>query len=86
VSFLAREPEGAIEVVDALPASAVVERDGERFVFALEDDRVRRVGVATRPAGEGYLALERGPASGTYVVDAPPPDLADGARVRVRAP
>lgn len=86
VSFLAREPEGAIEVVDALPASAVVERDGERFVFALEDDRVRRVGVATRPAGEGYLALERGPAPGTYVVDAPPPELADGARVRVRAP
>jgi RND family efflux transporter MFP subunit len=86
VSFLAREPAGPIEVALALPESAVVERDGSRFVFALEDERVRRVPVATRPADDGFVALRQGPAVGTFVVDDPPAGLADGSRVRVRTP
>ena len=38
VSFLASEPTGAIEVLRAVPASAVVARGGARVVFAVDDE------------------------------------------------
>jgi hypothetical protein len=86
VSFLEREPEGEIAVVQALPASAVVERNGASAVFVIQGERVEARPVRARPAGEGFVALEDGPEEGTYVVEAPPPGLADGAAVRIRQP
>lgn len=86
VAFLERAPEAPIEVAPALPEAAVVTQQGVARVFLVEDERVRAVPVRTRPAGDGMLALLEGPAEGSYVVAAPPDSLADGARVRVRAP
>lgn len=86
VAFLEAEPAAPIEVARALPESAVVSRDGVEQVFAVEDERVRALPVRTRPAGDGWLALEEGPEEGSYVVAEPPATLVDGARVRVRAP
>jgi len=86
VAFLEAEPAAPIEVARALPESAVVSRDGASFVFRVEEERVRVLPVRTRPAGDGWLALDEGPEEGTYVIAEPPPTLADGARVRVRAP
>jgi hypothetical protein len=86
VAFLEREPEAAIEVAPALPASAVVSRAGADVVFAVEDERVQAVPVRTRPADDGFVALLEGPEEGRYVVSAPPASLEDGARVRVPAP
>jgi RND family efflux transporter MFP subunit len=86
VAFLEREPEAPIEVAPALPESAVVSRGGASVVFRVEDERAQAVPVRTRPAGDGWLALEEGPEEGSYVVAAPSPSLAGGARVRVPAP
>lgn len=86
VSFLEREPEGPIQVVRALPATAAVERGGESVVFVIQGERVEARPVHTRPAGEDYVALDDGPEEGTYVVEAPPPGLSDGAAVRIREP
>jgi RND family efflux transporter MFP subunit len=86
VAFLERAPEAPIEVARALPENAVAARDGGSVVFAVEDEHVRAVPVRTRAAGDGWLALDEGPEEGSYVVVAPPASLADGERVRVRAP
>ena len=86
VAFLERPPEAPIEVARAVPESAVVSQSDGSLVFTVEDERARAVPVRTRPAGDGWLALEEGPEEGSYVIAAPPPSLTDGARVRVREP
>jgi hypothetical protein len=52
VAFLEEPPRGRIEVLPALPASAVVPRDGASVVFVVEDERARAVPVRTRPVVE----------------------------------
>jgi HlyD family secretion protein len=86
VRFLEREPEGRIEVLPALPATAVVLRDGAPVVFVARDDAVQSVPVRTRPIGDGAVALLEGPDLGTYVVEVPPPGLASGDPIRVETP
>ena len=83
VAFLEGEPEGAIEVLPALPAESVVERAGERVVFAVEEERARARAVRGRETGDGNFALEEGPEVGTPVVKAPPRELRDGDRLRL---
>jgi len=83
VAFLAGEPEGTIEVRRAVPASAVVDRDGRQVVFAAEDGRARALPVSGRATGDGAFALAEGPEEGTPVVASPPPELRDGAALRL---
>ena len=87
VAFLEREPDAPIEVAPALPEAAVVPR--RRSLASSSPSRTSartRVPVRTRPAGEGWVALDEGPDEGSFVVAAPPPGLADGARVRIATP
>jgi len=86
VAFLEEPPRGRIEVLPALPASAVVPRDGASVVFVVEDERARAVPVRTRPVDEEWVALLEGPEEGTYVVESPPAGLVSGQPVRLRAP
>jgi HlyD family secretion protein len=85
VAFLEHAPDGPIEVARAVPEGAVVARGQGSVVFTVKDEHVKAVPVRTRPAGDGWLALDEGPEEGSYVVADPPPGLVDGARVRVPA-
>lgn len=83
VSFLADEPSAAIEVLPAVPVTVLVERGGGHAVFVVEDERVREVPVEVRVEGD-HAALLTGPAEGAFLLDAPPPGLVTGDRIRVK--
>jgi RND family efflux transporter MFP subunit len=84
VAFLGREVSAAErEPATAVPAAAVVERDGRAVVYTLRSERVAVAPVRLgRTLGDLREVLE-GVAPGEQVVLYPPADLADGARVRV---
>lgn len=82
VSFLTSEPTGAIEVLRAVPASAVVVRGDARVVFTVDANHVTAVPVKGRDLGDGFFALEEGPEEGTPLVERPPERLRDGGAVR----
>jgi HlyD family secretion protein len=65
-------------------ADAVVDRGGRKVVFVLGDDgAVRAVPVTVGAIAAGTsVELVSGPASGTRVVAAPPPELTDGVKVK----
>ncbi len=84
VAFLETKPEGEVKVVPALPESAVVEREGRKVVFAVQEGRAVLQAVETRPVGEGSLGITQGPPEGTFVIKNPPPGLRDGGKVRVK--
>jgi HlyD family secretion protein len=85
VSFLASEPTGAIEVMRAVPTSAVVARGDRQVVFTVEESRATAVPVKGRDLGDGFFALEDGPDEGTPIVELPPERLRDGGAVRLAA-
>ena len=68
-----------------VPASAVVTRGGAKVVFVLEGDavRVRTVTLGER-IGSGFELLD-GPEVGARLVSEPPPDLADGQKVKEKS-
>ncbi|MGA9420868.1 MAG: efflux RND transporter periplasmic adaptor subunit, partial [Rhodanobacteraceae bacterium] len=85
VSFLeqkakvpAEQPKGVL-----LPASAIVVRNGKQVVFVIDGDRAHSR-VVTPGQTRGDLRLVEGIAAGTKVVEQPPPDLSDDARVALR--
>jgi RND family efflux transporter MFP subunit len=86
VRFLASEPQGPIETLPALPASAVVTRGGESVVYVAGDETVESVPVRTRAIDDETVALLEGPGLDTYVVDQPPADLRSGDAIRVHTP
>jgi RND family efflux transporter MFP subunit len=63
-------------------ADAVVEREGQRVVFVVEDGRARRAPVLVGGPYGGGLELVEGPAAGTRIVSAPPASLRDGQSVK----
>jgi RND family efflux transporter MFP subunit len=67
-----------------VPASAIVQRDGKNVVFALDNDRARLKPVTP---GQTYndLRLVEGIGSGTKVVKQPQTEMADGAKVEIKA-
>jgi HlyD family secretion protein len=70
-----------------LPGDAVANgREGAHGVFVVESGRARlhEVGVAARNSQHAWL--RGGLTPGTAVIVYPPPEVRDGARVRVRAP
>ncbi len=73
----AKVPKGVL-----VPADAIVQRDGRTVVFVVEDSRAS---MRTVVAGQAYgeLRLVEGIPAASRVVRAPPPALADGARVEL---
>ncbi len=86
VTFLEAEPERPVEVLRALPDTAIARRGEETFVFVLEDGTVQAVPVSVSPDRDGFVALLEGPAEGAYVVDNPPAALKSGEAIRVESP
>jgi RND family efflux transporter MFP subunit len=67
-----------------VPASAVVQRDGSDVVFVVHDDVVERRAVSVGRASRDEVEVTGGLDEGESVVVAPPAELADGARIKVR--
>ena len=68
-----------------IPAAAIVQRDGKSVVFTIDGDRVHQQAVS---AGQSFgdLRLVEGIAAGVRVVQTPPADMQDRARVALRKP
>lgn len=85
VSFLSAELDAAAmkePPKKVVPKSAVLERDGAKVIFAVDDERVRMIPVKLGAAmGDGYVLLG-GPDAGTKVVANPPGDLSDGQKIK----
>lgn len=65
-----------------VPKDAVVERDGAKVVFVLQDGIAKRVIVQVgEPVGEG-LELVDGPSAGARVITNPPVTLRDGQAIK----
>jgi len=62
-------------------SDAVVDRSGRKVVFVIDGGVVHAVPVTTAGAIGSSVELVDGPASGTRIVSAPPPELADGMKV-----
>lgn len=88
VSFLTKELDASQKNAPAktvVPAAAVADIQGEKFVFVVNDGRVKRVSVRVgTPIGDG-LELIEGPAPGTRVVRSPA-GLKDGQTIKEEAP
>lgn len=78
--IVAEEPD-ALQV----PAEAVVTREGESFVWKVEEGRVRRTPVSVGASSVTAAQVQQGLAPGDVVVVGPPPGLEEGARVDARA-
>jgi RND family efflux transporter MFP subunit len=87
VTFLAKELDAAAAKEapkKVVPRSAVVERDGAKVVFAVENDRVRMMPVELgAELADGWVVV-RGPDSGTKVVANPPAGMESGQQVQER--
>ncbi|MGA9341287.1 MAG: efflux RND transporter periplasmic adaptor subunit [Rhodanobacteraceae bacterium] len=86
VSFLEQAPKGPVQQPKGVlvPASAVVQRNGQSVVFVINGATAK---VHPIKPGEtrGDLRLVEGLADGTVVVDKPPADIVDGSRIEVTA-
>ncbi|MDR2011886.1 MAG: efflux RND transporter periplasmic adaptor subunit [Rhodanobacter sp.] len=67
-----------------VPASSLVQRNGKNVVFAVDGDTARLRMVMTGQS-MGDSRLVEGIAAGTRVVREPPEDMADGARIAIKA-
>lgn len=67
--------------VASVPAGAVLESDGDTWVWRVEEGRARRTIVTAGSESEGRRAILSGLAAGDVVVVDPPEDLGDGDRV-----
>ncbi len=89
VSFLNGElDKAAVEAPPKIivPSGAIVERDGAKAVFVIDDGIARRVPVTLGPAFGSGFELTSGPRPGTHVVNNPSAGLSDGQRVKERTP
>lgn len=69
--------------VVVVPREAIVTEDGQEFVFVLNDDRAKRVGVETGYRSEGKVEVRSGVETGRRVVTSGKNSIADGALVEV---
>jgi len=72
---------GAQPAVASVPAGAVLEADGEAWVWRVEEGRARRTGVTAGSESEGRREILSGIAAGDIVVVDPPEGLGDGDRI-----
>jgi RND family efflux transporter MFP subunit len=84
VSFLAEpDPAPRVPLLGVLvPTSSIAQRDGNSVVFVVNGDVVRST-VVKPVAGSGSASRVDGLSAGQRVVDSPPMNLSDGARVRI---
>ncbi len=70
------------------PATAVVEREGEAFVYVVEGERLRRkiVVVGARDAQQGVVSITSGLSGGETLLATPTPQTTEGMRVQLAAP
>jgi RND family efflux transporter MFP subunit len=72
------------ERADALLVPVTAAQGGA--VWAIEDGRARRKAVRVGVTGSGRTEIVEGLASDASLVDSPPADLKEGARVRIQPP
>jgi RND family efflux transporter MFP subunit len=86
VSFLSKAlDDAALKAAPKLvaPSDAIVQRNGQTVVFAVEDEHARQVPVTVRgPFGSGMTELASGPDTGTRVVRRPDDKIRDGVAVK----
>lgn len=86
VSFLSKELDSEamkLPPKNIVPGSAVVDRQGAKVVFVVEDGKARQRPVTLGPAfGSGFEVIS-GPNPGTQIVNNPPATLADGQTVKI---
>ncbi len=69
-----------------VPGNAVVTVNGNKVVYVLQDGQARMRPIRLGPAfGSGFEVVD-GPSPGTKLIKDPPPNLADGQRVKEKAP
>lgn len=85
VSFLEQRAANAPAPSGVLiPKSAIVQRGGKNVVFAVDDDRAKQTPVTTGADFNDLKQVTSGLSAGQSVVKAPPAELADGERVKVK--
>lgn len=87
VSFLSKpipEAEKNKGTKKVVPESAVVDRDGRKIVFTVEDGKLRAfpVRVGEKVGSAGLVELLDGPPEGARVVAQPTSETADGQRIK----
>lgn len=85
VSFLSKElDEQALKAPPKIiiPGSAVAERNGSKVAFVFDDGQARMVALKLGPSFGAGFELVSGPRPGTQVIADPPPQLADGQKVK----
>ena len=65
-----------------VPAAAIIEDAGRKYVFVVDDGRVERRAVAAGEDAGSEVRVTSGLSSGEFVVLDAPPGLADGDTVR----
>ncbi|EYF04705.1 efflux RND transporter periplasmic adaptor subunit [Chondromyces apiculatus] len=65
-----------------VPESAIVERAGAKMVFVVDQGQVKMTPVKLGAPAPGGFEMLDGPAPGTRLVSNPPPDLADGQKIK----
>jgi RND family efflux transporter MFP subunit len=84
VAFLAREPGGDERTAfRAVPAAAVIRRNGASRVFLIQGDQAREVPVEPGRHFADLLELQDGPPVGSRIATGPLEKLADGTRVSI---
>jgi len=83
VSFLEQRRDNTQKLSGVLvPADAVAQRDGGSVVFVIDGDRVHRTPVTVGAQLNDMRQITQGLNPGQSVVKAPPPSLADGAKIK----
>jgi RND family efflux transporter MFP subunit len=85
VTFQAKAGAGGDEPMRAFVAKdAVVQRDGRSAVMLVENGRARAVSVEVGEKTDDEIEIRKGVGGGETVLLAPPAQIKDGARVRIR--
>ncbi|HYJ09597.1 MAG TPA: efflux RND transporter periplasmic adaptor subunit [Polyangiaceae bacterium] len=69
-----------------VPSTAVVDRQGAKVVFRLEDGVVRMTPITLGPAFGTGFEVQGGISAGVKIVNNPPQELADGQKIKERNP
>ncbi|MBO8129771.1 MAG: efflux RND transporter periplasmic adaptor subunit [Peptococcaceae bacterium] len=79
LNIIAVEPKEVLVV----PYEAVIDRNGEKFVFAVKDGKAVLRKIATGISNELYISVTGGLSEGEQVIISPPDKLEDGKTVKV---
>lgn len=78
------QEKGVFVPVAAIQGTGPDKTNRDKFVWFLEQDRVRKLAITTDGAvNEGLIAVKAGLAGGERVIIDPPPDLKDGDQVKL---